>query len=354
MPDQLIQIAQSLIAFRTTRDNSAAIDDCLNFIAAFFEKNAVVRRFQGDSPSLLMLPPGIKKPEILFVGHCDVVEAETKQFHPRIQGDKLYGRGAFDMKGPLAALIVAYQHDLERGNSRVGLLVTSDEEQGGFQGAGEFVHHRSLLPEIAIVPDGGGDTPFETASGGKGNCKLTITVQGKSAHSSRPWEGENAIFKATQILSLLKKKYPGAREKNTAATTIVPVEIMSEGHGHNVVARRSKILCNVRYTPNFDFSALRRYLDLPGVDIKIEKSAEPYDAHLHHPLAKKFLSTMAEVLHHPIQISRYPSTCDARFFAEHGIPVIVTRPKGEHAHGSGEWVSISGLAIWMRILDLYA
>ncbi|HLC99898.1 MAG TPA: M20/M25/M40 family metallo-hydrolase [Patescibacteria group bacterium] len=347
-------ITKQLIAFQTTHDHPQEIMGCLRWIEKIFAVNGVQAQWfkHPTAPSMLLLPKSCKRPKILLLGHIDVVPSVSqKQYRSITRSGKLYGRGAFDMKGPLAALLSGFLQGTKM-NLPIGILITSDEEAGGFQGAGKFIQNKHLLPSLVINPDGGND--FTVVSGGKGVANLEVIVRGKSAHSSRPWEGENAILRAVQLVSQIQSKYAGASEKETKETTLVPVSLLSQTHAHNVVPHHVTLRYNIRYTQDFDFNKFRKTItSVPGASLAIAKETTPYDSHLEAPLSLSFLTTMKTALGRSIQTKFYPSTTDARFFAQKNIPVIVTRPKGGGAHGPDEWIDIKSLEKFERVLKTF-
>ncbi len=223
----LEKLALSLLKFKTIKTEAKEIEACIGSIEKEFGSSVSVTRFPHPSaPSLLLTPSGIPNPRILFVGHIDVVPAEEPQFAPRIANGRLYGRGSFDMKGPLIASLLVFQKAMKTARTdgsvpSVGVLITSDEEVGGKDGVGRILVEHPLKPEIAIVPDGG--NAFEVAEGGKGVGWLDVTINTKAGHVSRPWEGKNAIQLMAKLLVALEKKYPGMQEKETHETTLVPI-----------------------------------------------------------------------------------------------------------------------------------
>lgn len=344
----LHSLTSRLISFKSYRNNPGEIRESLKFVKNYAKSRGLIIKYfsHRTSPSALLLPSAQAVPDILMIGHLDVVDGAAAQFKTLVRGDKLFGRGAFDMKGPLAAMIEALA---ETGKNRLlgaGLLVTTDEERGGFDGAGRFIKTFRHMPKLVIAPDGGNN--FVVASGGKGNAALELTVSGKSAHSSRPWEGDNAIIQMVQAINRASNKFSRQGEKTT---TITPISIATKSRGSNVLPHSAILRYSIRFTSDFDFSLLKKTLQTQkGIEIKIDKRADPYFANLSDPEAKKFISAMGLRLRKKVITSFYPSTCDARFFAYRKVPVIVTRPPGDDAHGPKEWISFKGLVKFKQIL----
>jgi succinyl-diaminopimelate desuccinylase len=353
MNEKLKDITLSLLKFKTRKTEVQGIKDCLSWIEKEFGNGIEVRRFPHDTaPSLLLTPLGVPNPKVLFVGHVDVVAAEESQFEPRVENGRIYGRGSFDMKGPIAACLLAFRSAIEK-SIEVGVLITSDEEIGGKEGVERILSEYPLVPEIAIVPDGGNN--FEVAEGGKGVGWLDITIRTKAGHVSRPWEGKNAIQVAAKVLTMIEEKYLGMQEIRTDETTLSPISISTENASSNVIPDHAFVSFNLRFTEGFDFEELRELVArFPGVEkVDIKRSIEPYQANIAHPLSQKFLSVLATATSTPVKTSVYPSTCDARFFASRGVPVIVTRSLGDGAHGPDEWVDLESLVLFEEVLEKF-
>src|SRR5919112_4018130 len=129
-----------------------------------------------------------------FDGLLDVVPARDGQFTPRVEGDRLIGRGAYDMKGALAAMMCAVRDAAEQDAVRVRFVCVPDEES-------EDVDNRST---DALVAEGlradfamtGEPTDLHIGVQAKGVLAVRVEVAGTAAHGSTPWLGDNAILKA--------------------------------------------------------------------------------------------------------------------------------------------------------------
>ena len=202
--------------------------------------NAVVcGGFRGDRPG------------VLLAGHLDTVPLQEGDFPPRREGGRIYGRGASDMKGALAVMI-----ELWKGLDRTALpldlaLLFYDREEGPIAGNG-------LLPALEKRPDLRKaslalclePTDLSLQLGCCGSLHATVAFQGKSAHSARPWQGDNAIHKAGALLAWLSAQAP----REVRIGELVYREVISatriEGFtGRNVVPARCELNLNFRFAP---------------------------------------------------------------------------------------------------------
>jgi acetylornithine deacetylase/succinyl-diaminopimelate desuccinylase-like protein len=165
------------------------------------------------------------EPRLLFMAHTDVVpvEDETEWARPPFQGTvadgRVWGRGAADMKGMLAAEVMAMIILKRTGLKLQGDLILAagaDEETGGEYGFGWLAANAPETIRADYAVNEGGGTPVATeqglvymvAVGEKGRLEVKITVQGKSGHAAAPWRSENALFKLAEIVRRLKVYQP--------------------------------------------------------------------------------------------------------------------------------------------------
>lgn len=180
-------------------------------------------QLQGFSPDTveiaegkpnLIVKVGSGSPTLILNGHMDVVPAGDKgkwtkadPFSGEIKDDKVYGRGATDMKGGLAVIVALFSDVAklieDRGAGSLTLVASADEEVGGANGLGALVSRKVVTGDAAIIAEPSG---VETISiGEKGLCQISLTVKGRSAHGSMPILGDNAITKSLDVIELLSQ-----------------------------------------------------------------------------------------------------------------------------------------------------
>jgi succinyl-diaminopimelate desuccinylase len=159
------------------------------------------------------------KPRLIFYAHIDVVPAEGwNAFKPRVEGGKVYGRGAADMKGGIVALLLAMESlKAKRLNYDVSVMVTTDEE---FSQASQLEYLAQYLQPVGGAYFLSLDSSFGFVSiTGLGAVQVDIKVKGKSVHSGLSHLGENAVEKATLVLeALLNLKRKVEQRKSSVLT----------------------------------------------------------------------------------------------------------------------------------------
>src|SRR4051812_18675403 len=130
-------------------------------------------------------------PTVVLHGHLDVVPGRPGQFEPRVEGDRIYGRGAYDMKGALAAMLCVVKDAAAQDRVRVRFLCTPDEESEEVEERSTDAQVREgLEADFAIT---GEPTDLHIGVQSKGVLFMRVAVGGTAAHGSTPWLGDNAV-----------------------------------------------------------------------------------------------------------------------------------------------------------------
>jgi acetylornithine deacetylase len=312
-------------------------------------------------PSVLVRAKGTGGGRTLMLcGHIDTVNVEgmADPHSPRIEGDRLYGRGAYDMKAGVAAALFA-----AREASRLGLggdvvvAAVADEEHASL-GVQEVL--RRVGADAAVVTE---PTELELAVAHKGFVWSEVEVTGRSAHGSRPHLGVDAIVKMGAVLkelealdrSLADHTHPLLGRASVHASLIEGgVELSSypahcklrlerrtlPGETGEQIDREVESLLEGHRAADPDFEASHRTL-LVREPFEIEQEAE---------LVTILTDAAAEVLPDPVKIGGASYWADAAFIAAAGIPTVLFGPGGGGAHAIEEWVSLSDTEAVARTL----
>ena len=191
------------------------------------------------------------RPTVALVGHLDTVPRHPEDRAPRIENGRVFGLGASDMKGGLAVMM-ALAEQLPRAALPVNLaLVLYEREEGPYADNG-------LEPVFAAVPELSEialaiclePTDGELQVGCVGSLHATLTFTGRSAHSARPWHGENAIHKAGELLAELhRRERVPVRVGGLEFFEVVSATHAEGGRARNVVPERFALNLNVRFAP---------------------------------------------------------------------------------------------------------
>ena len=212
-------------------------------------------------------PPGDKQP-ICFTGHTDTVplgnaDWSKDAFGREIADGKLYGRGSTDMKGGLAAMVVAALELAKASNKHAGIiLVITASEENGCKGAEYLVKRPEVLGKAGAIIVGEPTANYPLI-GHKGAFWLEAQTAGRAAHGSMPEQGENAIYKIARAVSMLEKYEFDVSHPLLGAPTL-NVGTISGGENVNSVPDFARIKIDIRTVGNQKsadvYDALKQYL----------------------------------------------------------------------------------------------
>lgn len=356
MKNDLITLTETLVRCDSVASHPREIRRAFDLVGRFFNHVPVVTKsFIVDGiETRLYVPRGVKQPRILFCGHLDIVPCEKNQLRMRRSGTRLIGRGTYDMKGPIAAMASAMRDILHASpHASVGLLLSGDEEHGGFHGVGDWVQkHSKQLPEVVFIPDGGDG--FAAVTEEKGVLNVVVECTGKTGHGSRPWEGRNAIQQASDGIQKLRNAFPDPRGFLDWKTSVVPTRF-DAGIADNQIPGAARIFLDIRHVPkDAPTSVLRKIARcFPKQRIRVMRVGSSFSTPITSRPFRHLRQTYQNVLGKKLKTMHFPSACDARFFAAHNVPVLLMRPPGGGAHGPDEWTSLPGLEQYAHVLREY-
>lgn len=284
----------------------------------------------------------------LFNAHLDVVPAPAALYTPRIEGDKLFARGASDCKG--AAVAIAQTLCALAGKADVGAVFTTDEETGGATSAEAFRLGYNARKMIGVI-DG---SPYQITVAHKGILDLRLVGRGKSAHSSRPWDGENAIDNLLDGYARLRAAWP----KNQPCTDgdiwfdTYSATVIKGGTAHNKVPDEASLLVNIRYTVPDDEDRIERFVrETTGLDVERVTNCQPFACDEGEPVFARLAETMRSMWpDREIGYTRMTGATDARHFVRSKAPIAVLGIEGDGCHTDGEWAGIAGIGQMAQVL----
>ncbi|AKV03683.1 N-succinyl-L,L-diaminopimelate desuccinylase [Labilithrix luteola] len=284
-----------------------------------------IRRY-GDSIVVPLVRSGTGRPHVALVGHLDTVRTENGP--ARIDGDRCFGAGAADMKSGLAIMIVVAETMRESLACDLTLVFYAREE--GPYAENELGPVLDADPELSKVDLAVCLEPSDNKLhlGCCGAIHATVTFQGRTAHSARPWEGENAITKAAGLLERLAALKPiEHRIEGMVYRTVTTVTLANGGRGRNVVPDTFTLNLNHRFAPNTSLEqAQRDVLALVGEGARVEftdlsPAAMPS---AEHPLVQKLMACGVR------GVEPKQAWTDVARFSSLGVPAINFGP-GENA-----------------------
>jgi acetylornithine deacetylase/succinyl-diaminopimelate desuccinylase family protein len=314
----------------------------------------------GRSNLIVRLMPRRKpKKIVLLAPHLDTVTAAAYQFSPKIKNGRLYGRGACDTKGSIAAMMESIC-ELSRAGRRpteteivFAGLVDEENVQAGSRGLADS----GFKADLAIV---GEPTRLQVVTAHKGSLWLRIETKGKSAHGSSPELGRNAVVEMARIINLLESEYSeclARRRHPLLGSATVNVGTISGGTQPNIVPDQCVISIDRRTLPGETQTSvwreIRTLLKQRGLNATCaDDKLAPCDAletDPKSPFVAAFLKSIGQS--QPAGVKYF---CDAAVLAGAGIPSVAFGPGDiAYAHTASEWISLRSLERGQALLTRF-
>jgi succinyl-diaminopimelate desuccinylase len=284
----------------------------------------------------------------LLHGHVDVVPGRPEQFQPRLDGDRLYGRGAYDMKGALACLMLALADLREQREVRVRLGIVPDEEsEEESDRAGDRLVETGFLGDFAIT---GEPTDMNIGVAAKGVLAMRIQVSGRAAHGATPWLGENAILRAHDVFREIESLPFAGQSSELFDRPSINLGRILGGDALNKVPDTCFIDVDVRYLPEQDPNAILAEVDALTEARVISTFSRPpavVDPESVYVRALRAAATRHSSGQVRGVVGR-DGASDAVSFLQAGVPAVEFGPLGDGHHGPEEWISVSSLPGYRR------
>ncbi|MFI5028454.1 MAG: M20 family metallopeptidase [Solirubrobacterales bacterium] len=353
MTEELVALATRLVAYDTSEPE--AVLEAAGFVKGWLEARGI--EAQHDEvrglPVLRAEVGPAGAPTVVLHGHIDVVPARPGQFDPRIEGDRLYGRGAYDMKGALAAMLVtlAAMRDQDGVRVRLGIVGDEESEEEAERGSDHLVDS-GFVGDFAIT---GEPTDLQIGVEAKGVLALRLEVAGVAAHGATPWLGDNAVLRAHDVFRSIES-LPFARQSSELFDRpSINLGRIIGGDALNKVPDRCVIDVDIRYLPEQDPQTILEQVRTIGADVEVESLFSRPPAVVDRDSFFVRALREATTQHHlgePMSVGR-DGASDAVSFLRVGVPAVEFGPVGAGHHGPEEWVSVASLNAYRQTLDTF-
>lgn len=347
---------------------SAYLDDFFRGLGVPYERQTVAQL--RDNVVARYEPPGATR-TLVLEAHQDTVPTDGMTIEPfaaRVEGDRLYGRGACDVKGGMAAMLAAFARlvrEKPAGAARVVVACAVDEEST-FLGVQRLVKDdlrgacRGPIGAVVAEPTG-----LNIVDAHKGVVRWDLVTAGRSCHSSRPEEGVNAIYRMAVLLPLVESfaaELRSARDHPRLGPATLSVGRIEGGVSVNTVPDRCRVEIDRRLLPGEDPPAapdelaayLRRHSDVPFECSRPRLSCPSLSPDGSAELTAR-LGRAIDAVTGGHEVHAVPYGTDASSLALAGVPAVVFGPGDiARAHTCDEWVSLDEVGRAAEVLFLLA
>ncbi len=374
-PIQPVELLQDLIRIPSVNPDGAPDQgatgekDCADFVGAILESCGAKVEFEEVLPGrpnvVGRFPGGDGKPGLLFAPHTDTVSVAGMTVDPfgaEVRDGRIYGRGASDTKGTMAAMLCALSSmkdeipDLPVAIGFAGLM----GEEAGQPGSKHFAEHHGNEFDFAVV---GEPTELDTVYAHKGCVWLELVARGMSCHGATPELGDNAVRKLIglldEMLPSLESQLPDFADPVLGKPT-VSLGMISGGTSPNIVPAESRCVLDFRETPALSREGgslflVEQFLCKAGlvdsISVRVTCDSVPLLTDPSTDGVEKLVSIGSN-------LTTAPWFCDAGRLAQGGIPAVACGPgKIEQAHTKDEFLAIddleAGVDFYRRFLATY-
>jgi len=365
-PQSVVELTQALVRIPSVNPDGEAETEhtgeraCAEFVGEFLTAcgaKVVLEEVLPGRPNVIgrfvtnPSPDGSPKPRIVFAPHTDtvgVVGMMVDPFGGEVREGKIWGRGACDTKGPMAAMLWALWElreeiaDLPVEVHFVGFM----SEETAQHGSRHFAKNHGADYAFAVIAE---PTSLQTVFKHKGCLWADVETFGLAVHGSHPEMGPNAIIQMAKLIKALdadfRKQLTEAGEDEWLGKTTLSLGMIKGGSRPNITADHCQLTVDIRFNPAIakqggPLGLLESFVLANDVTAKVTPRGETspcLDTSAENPYVQSLVKAGAP-------LTGAPWFCDAAFLAEGGVPAVAIGPGSiAQAHTVDEWIEISEL-----------
>lgn len=376
MTYDVIEIAKKLISCPsvTPKDEDALVYLSEKLSALGFECHHLTFGEGDESVPNLFARLGSEAPHICYAGHTDVVPPGPLDqwtygpFNPHIEDGILYGRGASDMKGSVAAFAAAVSEYLESNTPKgtISFLITGDEEGPSINGTTKvlgWMKENGHIPDVAIVgePTNPDHLGQEIKIGRRGSFNGILTVSGKQGHVAYPHLADNPMPRLIKMLDALNEHMFDEGSDHFPNTNLEVTSIDVGNKAENVTPASGVAMFNIRFNDHWSSATLaakiHEILQKTGFDYELKTTCNA-ESFITHPgeWSSIIQNAVKDITELTPELTTTGGTSDARFISKY-CPVVEFGGINKTIHQTNENASVEDLKnltkIFVRILELH-
>ena len=354
--ESFLAAASELLAIQSTADRPTELNKALDFTLDFVGPGFTVERFESGGKPSALLYVGTDRPQrfrIILNAHLDVVPASPAQFRPRLEADRLYARGAQDMK--VSALVQAQVFRELAGvlPYPLALQLVTDEEVGGRNGTLHQIN-QGVSGDFVVIGEYSG---LRIVTDSKGIITATLRAVGRGGHSAYPWLGDNALVKLHRTLGRVLAAYPVPAEE-AWRTTVNVARIETPNQARNQIPAQAEAWLDIRFPPEDgdlngksaeEITAYLASFCEPGVTPVVHIADPPHHADRDRREIRGLQRAAANQGYRPDFLRKH-GAADGRFYYQHGIDAVIFGIGGDGLHGPDEYADLTSVVPYYQAL----
>jgi succinyl-diaminopimelate desuccinylase len=356
--DAFLAEVTELLAIESTADRSDELERALRFVVEYVGPGFSVDRFESNGrPSALIHSDGDRGPyRVILNAHMDVVPADPAQFRPRRVGDRLYARGAQDMKVTGLLQARAFREMAAALPYPLALQVVTDEELGGRDGTLHQLE-RGVTGEFVIIGEHSG---LDVVADSKGLCHVTLRTRGEGGHSAYPWLGDNALVRLVNAVERVMARYPVPAAEEWR-TTVNLARVHTPNRTFNQIPAEAEAWLDVRFPADDvdlygrgaeEIAARFTVLCGPGVSVTVDHLDGPHHADHDRPEIAA-LRRAAGAQGFAGKLLRKHGAGDGRHYSQRGIDAVAFGIAGAGQHGPDEYADVTTIVPYYQALTQF-
>jgi len=358
--DEARELTQQLIRIPSLNP-PGNVDECALFIASWLNGNGIrSEMIRSEHVANVVAKIGDESgKKLLWNGHCDVVPAGGNWVHDPFSGfcenGFVYGRGASDMKGGNAAMMLALKALKEQGvelKGQIVLTIVGDEETGSVNGTIMVMNKLGIRFDGAIVAE---PTDLYVERAQRGLRWIEIKVFGRACHAGRPHVGKNAIEYSSKVIEAFKRiPFTAHNEifEQGAKDPSLSVTMISGGIKTNIIPEECSLMIDRRMIPGererdvvAEIERALSEIREEGFSIRLEvvgKGWDPFITDQNEPIVKNIMDSYQRIMQEQPRVRGKGGCTDASHIFHAGIPAVIFGPGiPNESHTANEKVAIS-------------
>jgi len=361
------ELIKTLCEIKTVSGNWEEIDKCIKFLKEYCESfGATVQVFEKSdelkSPAIIISNSSDLDYDFIASAHIDVVPASDKMFSIREENNKFFGRGVFDVKGPVACSIKVLEKIIkEKVNTKFALCLSSDEEVSG-NGTEFLISKLKNKPKVVFDIDSlGAFSDINLAN--KNVVMVNLIASGIEAHGALPWDGKDACSSLITTYNNIRKHFPeysvDNKPKNVEQygdeywVSTLHIGTMSGGTAFNKLPGSAEMSLDFRLTEEISQEDLEDILQkclTSGVSYEIPATSGLVNINLENKYIQKYIDIWEKKIGQKMTVSKQGGATDSRNFFHLGVEsIIMNSVAGYGLHTENEELNLESLEPFIDI-----